>query len=220
LFENIQKKNEYLTRFYNLSLSVHADKVDMSLVKPMKNRNMNNNEESLFKNAIRNMHFKGILANTKSGMESVPTYMDVLLDLYVNNIIDYKILTPSSRFYMRNGRLGSIFSSYYFRASIMNPYLVYSLNKSLLHGTRVFTPTLGWTSYCYGFLDCAEVIEYVGTDVIPDVCKKTKEFAVSRYPTKKVEIYCKPSEELGKSKAFLTKYREHWCKVWLKKSLK
>ena len=214
LFENIQNRNDYLTRFYNLSLMVHADKVDMNAMDAMKNKHMNNNEEIIFKNPIRNMHYRDILKNTKSGMENVPTYMDVLTDLYVHSIIDYKILTPSSRFYIRNGRLGSVFSSYYFRASIMNPYLVYSLNKSVLHGTRIFTPTLGWTSYCYGFLECPNVIEYVGTDVIPGVCAKTASFAKLRYPNKKVDIFCKPSEELARSRAFLNKYREHFDVVF------
>jgi hypothetical protein len=175
---------------------------------------MNNNEESPYKNLIRNMHYKDILQNTKSGIENVPTFFDVLLDLYVNNIIDYKILTPSSRFYIKEGRIGSVFSSYYFRASIMNPYLVYSLNKSVLHGQRIFTPTLGWTSYCYGFLECSEVVEYVGTDVIPSVCKKTLDFAETRYPNKEVKIYCQPSEKLAKSKPFLNKYREHFDTVF------
>jgi len=175
---------------------------------------MNNNEESPFKSIIRNMHYKGILQNTKSGMENVPTFMDVITDLYKHSIIDYKILTPSSRFYIKDGRLGSVFSSFYFRASIMNPYLVYSLNISLLHGKRIFTPTLGWSSYCHGFLECPEVIEYVGTDVIPDVCKKTLDFAKTRYPTKKVDIFCEPSENLGKLKAFLNKYREHFDVVF------
>jgi len=214
LFENINNRNEYLTRFYNLSLSIQADRIDIYPAKPMKNKNMNNNEESPYKNIIRNMHYKDILQNTKSGIENVPTFFDVLLDLYVNNVIDYKILTPSSRFYIKEGRIGSVFSSYYFRASIMNPYLVYSLNKSTLHGKRIFTPTLGWTSYCYGFLECPEVVEYVGTDVIPSVCSKTLDFAKSRYPNKEVKIYCQPSEQLAKSRPFLNKYREHFDTVF------
>jgi len=114
---------------------------------------------------------------------------------------------------MNNGRLGSVFSSYYFRASIMNPYLVYSLNKSVLKGTRIFTPTLGWSSYCYGFLECPEVIEYVGTDVISSVCEKTRELA-TQYHDAKTTIYCKPSEDLFKSKPFMQKYREHFDVVF------
>ena len=81
---------------------------------------------------IRNIHYEDILKNTYSGIENNPTFMKVLYDLYINRIIDYKILTPSAIHYIMDGRIGSVFSSFYFRASIMNPYLVYSLNKSLL----------------------------------------------------------------------------------------
>jgi hypothetical protein len=75
------------------------------------------------------MHYKGILQDTKSGIEGVPTYIDVLKDLYLHSIIDYKLLTPSALHYIRQGRIGSVFSSYYFRASILNPYLIYSLKE-------------------------------------------------------------------------------------------
>ena len=212
LYENIKNRDEYLARFYHLSLRVQPEKVHMS--NPMKNKEFNNNTESTYKNLIRNIHFKDILKNTKSGMENVPTYLDMLFDLYKNLIIDYKILTPSAIHYMNEGRIGSVFSSYYFRASIMNPYLVYSLNKSILHGTKIFTPTLGWSSYCYGFLECPEVLEYVGTDVIPSVCEKTKELAKSLSPKLDTTIYCKPSEDLFKSKAFMNKYKDHFDLVF------
>lgn len=214
LFENIQNRNDYLTRFYNLSLMMREDKLVLSKIPPMKNRHFDNNHESLCKNLIRNIHFKDILQNTKSGIENIPTFIEMLKDLYLKNIIDYKILTPSSLFYMKNGRLGSVFSSYYFRASILNPYLIYSLNHSLLKGTKIFTPTLGWSSYCYGFLECPNVLEYVGTDVIPQVCKKTQELATIVAPEKKTTIYCKPSEDLFKTKEFMNRYREHFDVVF------
>jgi len=214
LFENIKKRNEYLTRFFNLSLRIPEDKVRLNEIPPMKNKDMNNNEEVLCKNLIRNIHMRDILQNTKSGIENNPSFMDMLLDLYTNNIVDYKLLTPSAIFYMNNGRLGSVFSSYYFRASIMNPYLVYSLNHSVLHGTRIFTPTLGWTSYCYGFLECPYVVEYVGTDVIPSVCQKTRKFAKLYAPRIKSDIYCSPSEDLLNKPEFMKKYREHFDVVF------
>jgi hypothetical protein len=215
LFHLIQNRNEYLTRFYNMSLRVQpSNYIIHDSVPPMKNKQMNNNDHPLFKNFIRNIHLLDILQNTKSGIDNVPTYMDVLTDLYLKNIIDYKILTPSSLHYMNEGRLGSVFSSFYFRASIMNPYLVYSLNHSLLKGTRIFTPTLGWTSYCYGFLECPYVVEYVGTDVIPSVCKTTAKFAREHSPNTTVDIYCKPSEQLFKSKVFMDKYKNHFDVVF------
>ena len=129
-----------------------------------------------------------------------------------NNIIDYKLLTPSALLYINKGRIGSVFSSFYFRASIMNPYLVYSLNENLLKGTKIFTPTLGWTSYLFGFLESAMVKEYVGTDVIPDVCSKTQEY--SKQYNKKVKIYCKPSEDLLNLKSFARQYKEHFDVVF------
>jgi hypothetical protein len=212
LFENIQNRNEYLTRFYNLSLDVRPAKLSEELA--MKNKHLDNNAESLYKNLIRNLHYEDILKNTRSGIENNPTYMEMLLDLYKRHIIDYKILTPSARHYMNEGRIGSVFSSYYFRASILNPYLIYSLNHSVLKGTKIFTPTLGWSSYCYGFLECPHVLEYVGTDVIPSVCQKTKQLAKQISPEKQVEIFCKPSEDLYKSKPFMNRYREHFDVVF------
>jgi len=213
LHKHINKRNEYLTRFYNMSLQIKEPKIH-NVLKPMKINELDNNKEPLYKNIIRSMHMLDILQNTKSGIENIPTYMDVLKDLYLKNIIDYKILTPSSLFYMNNGRLGSVFSSYYFRASIMNPYLVYSLNHRLLRGTKIFTPTLGWSSYCYGFMECPTVNEYVGTDVIKSVCDKTCKFARENYKDKLIDIYCKPSEELMNIPKFVKDYREHFDVVF------
>jgi hypothetical protein len=163
----------------------------------MKANEMNNNSLSQYKNVIRNMFYKEILKNTKSGISGVPTYLDVLEDLYKNYIIDYKILTPSSIHYMKEGRIGSVFSSLYFRASIMNPYLVNSLNKSVFRAKRVFTPTLGWCSYFYGFAESG-ITHYVGIDIIPSVCKKAEKMA-EMYPQIKTEIICSPSEKVNPS---------------------
>lgn len=211
LYENICKRDEYLARFYRLSLYVNPDKL-LIQESPMTKNHLNNNTLTVYKNLIRNIHWQDILKNTQSGMENVPTYLNVLEDLYLRNIIDYKILTPSSLHYMKAGRLGSVFSSYYFRASIMNPYLVYSLNMNVLKGTKIFTPTLGWSSYCCGFLQCPFVEEYVGTDVIPSVCMKTRELAAafSECNNAKYEIYCEPSENLAASDRFLSKYKAHF----------
>jgi hypothetical protein len=213
LFDNIQHRDEYLKRFYNMSLRVQETNLHIE-DGAMKNKAMDNNKHPTYKNVIRNLHYKDILKNTKSGIDNVPTYMQVITDFYLHNIIDYKILTPSALFYIQDGRLGSVFSSFYFRASIMNPFLVYSLNHSVLKGTKIFTPTLGWTSYCFGFLECPLVKEYVGTDVITDVCKKTADFAKTQYPDKEVRIFCHPSEDLMKNAGFKKKYREHFDVVF------
>lgn len=212
LYLHIVNNREYLSRFYNTSLSIKENiKFDRE---PMTKYNINNNKFVNFKNIIRNLHLLDILKNTKSGIENNPTFMDVLEDIYNNHIIDYKILTPSALHYIDNGRIGSVYSSFYFRASIMNPYIVYSLNHNVLKGTRIFTPTLGWSSYAYGFMESPNVSEYVGTDVIKDVCSKTRTFLKLNYPLKKHKIYQSPSENLLNNKHFKTNYKEHFDLVF------
>jgi len=213
LLDSIKNRKDYLQRFYNMSLRITDDNNQIhGMIEPMKNNEMDNNKGVVFKNIIRNLHFYDILQKTSSGLENIPTYLNIIDNLYKKNTIDYKILTPSSIHYMQKGRLGSVFSSYYFRASILNPYLIYSLNINLLKGTKIFTPTLGWSSYMVGFLESPDVKQYVGTDVIPDVCKKTEQLS-SRY-SKQIDIYCKPSEDLYKDDLFMKKYRGHFDVVF------
>jgi len=212
LYSHITERDKYLARFYNTSLAVN-DNIHIK-GEPMNKEYMNNNKNVNYKNIIRNIHYEDILQNTYSGIENNPTFMKVLYDLYINRIIDYKILTPSALHYIINGRIGSVFSSFYFRASIMNPYLVYSLNKSLLKGTKVFTPTLGWSSYAYGFMECDEVIEYVGTDVIKNVCTKTRTLLRNNYNGKSFKIFQSPSENLMQNPRFRIKYDNYFDLVF------
>jgi len=217
LYYHIIERNEYLERFYNKSLRPILPLTISET--PMTKTNMNNDILPNYKNIIRNMHMRDILQNTKSGLENLPSFMDVLLLLYKKEVIDYKILTPSARHYTNEGRIGSVFSSFYFRASIMNPYLVFSLCQKILcnkenMNMRVFSPTLGWSSYAYGFLECPMVTEYVATDVIEDVCRKTREFCQQNYSYKKTQIYCEPSENLYKNRAFMKKYAGYFDVVF------
>jgi hypothetical protein len=220
LYEHIIHRDEYLARFYKTSLNVLNEdgKIDLTMNVPaMKMKEMNNDQLVHYKNVIRNMHYLDILKNTKSGIANVPTYMEVLEDMYLHWIIDYKILTPSSLHYLREGRIGSVFSSLFFRASIMSPVIPYSLAHNILRGKSncsIFTPTLGWSSYSYGFLESPLVQEYVGTDVIQGVCKKTKEFAERFYPDKTATIFCSPSEDLMGIKGFSKKYSNYFDLVF------
>jgi hypothetical protein len=211
LYQHIMNRNKYLTSFYNVSLKIpQPPPSSLSLLSidepPMKKSNMNNNKLVKYKNIIRNMFFFEILQNTKSGLV-FPTFLNILDDLYNKHLIDARLLTPSALFYLREGRIGSVFSSFYFRASIMNPYLVFSLNKSVFKGSRIFTPTLGWGSYYYGFAESG-IQKYTGVDVIPSVCNKMKKFAKKYYPTIDSEFVCCPSENLLVDKPFLKKNKE------------
>ena len=210
IYESISKV-DYLTSYYKKSLNPYVLKMKHT---PMPNKAFNNNANVQYKNIIRNMHYDELMEKTTPGVKNTKSFGVMLNDLYKKNIIDYKLLTPSALHYIKQGRIGSVYSSYYFRSSIMNPYLVYSINQSLLKGRRIFTPTLGWSSYCYGFLECDNVTTYVGTDVIPSVCKKTQDFANKNYPSKKTEIYCSPSEDLLKNKLFIKTYTGYFDTIF------
>lgn len=206
----LENKDGYLLNFYNRSLKIE----NKFLYKETPSSVYNNNMLVKYKNLIRNMHMHDILLNTKSGyIQNQRSYLDMAFDLFNKKIIDYQILAPASLFYINKGGFGGVLSSLYFRASIMNPYLVYSLNLTLLKGTKVFTPTLGWTSYMYGLLETQIVREYVGTDVIKDVCDKTREFA-KNYPKITTKIYNKPSESLLNYNYFKKNYKSHFDLVF------
>jgi hypothetical protein len=207
IFENIKHKNEYLIRFYNTSLLYDRKNISIDET-PMKSHHFNNNSLVQYKNIIRNTFFYEILRDTKSGFNN-PSYLEVIDDLYNKYIIHVHLLAPSSLDYIKKGRIGSVFSSLFFRASIMNPYLVFSLNQSIFRAKTVFTPTLGWSSYYYGFAESG-IEEYVGVDVIPNVCSKVSNFAEKFYPHIKTDIYCTPSESLLKNTGFLKKYKKHF----------
>ena len=171
IYEHIQNRNEYLSRFFKTSLEfTEPHEKPMINIKPMSATKLNNNQEIKYKNIIRNMFWLEILKQTKSGFNNVPTFLKVLEDLYLHQIIDYKILTPSAIFYIKEGHIASVFSSFYFRASIMNPYFVFSLAKTVLFSSpvnsshrkyNIFTPTMGWGSYLYGFAETGQIARYV-----------------------------------------------------------
>ena len=204
LYQHILHRDKYLTSFYNVSLKI-PDSMAINDA-PMKRGHLDNNQLVKYKNVIRNMFFTEILKNTKSGL-GFPTFLDVLENLYNKECIDVKLMTPSALFYLKEGRIGSVFSSFYFRASIMNPYLVYSLNRSVLKGTRIFTPTLGWGSYFYGFAESGMISRYVGVDVIPVVCNRLRSFAKKQYPSIDTEFICCPSEDLLHDHSFVKRNR-------------
>ena len=214
LYDHIVTHGEYITRLYDISLKVDVQSI-VGLLKSqeaMRITELNNSTFNQSKSIIRNMFWREIMRETKTDLHT-PTFLSVLEDLYVHGIIHHKILAPTALDYLARGRIGTIFSFYYFRASILNPFVVYSLQKRLFMSKRVFTPTLGWGSYFYGFAE-GGVKEYVGVDVIPNVCKRVSEFAHMYYPDINTHIMCEPSESLLSNKVFLRKYHEYFDTVF------
>ena len=202
----ILNKETYLTNFFNTSLKITKN-TNLNIIK---NISLSNSKNKQYKNIIRNIYFKDILLNTSTDIPNLPSYLTVLFDLFNKHIIDYKLLAPSSIDMIKNKQFSSILSGYYFRASIMNPALVFYISKKILKGKKIFSPTLGWSSYMYGFLSNNNTTEYVGTDVISKVCKNTEKLGHLLFPNKEITIYCSPSENLLTNKKFMNKYKNYF----------
>lgn len=196
----VTDKNKYLTNFYNRSLKPYP----MNIIEI----SVNNDKHSNYKNIIRNIYYKEILLNTKTIQPNIRSFMDVILDLFKHRIIDYKLITPSSLSLITKFKLSNVLAGFYFRSSILNPMIPYSISTHISSPFKVFTPTLGWSSYLFGMLSNSHLKEYVGVDVIKKVCDTTTTLANNRQL--KNNIYCVPSEDLWKDTIFLRKYKAYF----------
>lgn len=192
----VTNRETYLRNFYRQSLKI-SDNTYMENV-PL---TICTRKNSHFKNIIRNMYVRELLLETTCDMSVTKPFLKMLMDLFNHQIIDYKLLTRSAIGLMKKKKFGVMVSGYYFRSSILNPAAIHALSKEYF-GEKVFTPTLGWSSYLYGSLCNKNVKEYVGTDVIEKVCTITQEFATAFFPEKSTTIYCCPSEKLLNDSTF------------------
>jgi hypothetical protein len=79
---------------------------------------------------------------------------------------------------------------------------------------RLFTPVLSWGSYLMAFMH-TQWSHYVGVDVMKTVCDRAQFLfdyyqSISFDPTKKLDLYCQPSESLLHDDAFLDKYQNYF----------
>ncbi len=217
IFINIyNNKNEYLNHFFNNSLKI-MDYSFEELYKKQGNKPLiSNNLKIKAKNLIRNLHFNNILMNTQTDLRNLKPFLKIIYDLFINKTIDYKLITPSILDLIHKYGLNQVMSGIYFRASIMNPYLVFNISKMFIHNpnSKIFTPTLGWSSYLYGFMEDNNVSEYLGIDVINDVCLKSKDYFKEKYPNKKINIICSPSEVVYKNKNIITPLKSYFDLVF------
>lgn len=202
-FYFVENKKNYLESFYNKSLNIDYD-YDLTKIK---NLSLNNSVNLRYKNLIRNIYYDDLLFYTKTDIKGLRPFLEVIMDLFNNRLIDYKLVTPCAISMMKKNIFGSMLSGFYFRSSILNPSVIYTLSKKYLKGSKVFTPTLGWSSYMYGFLSDPKITHYVGTDVLKNVCCNTKKLSKKMFPDKTVDIYCSQSELLGDNKTFMSKYK-------------
>ena len=196
----VTNKNVYLTNIFNRSLKIkELDSLPLCI---------NNNKYTEYKNQVRNLYYKDILYETTTIQPNIRPYLEVIIELFKKHIIDYKLLTPSVIKLIEKGSLSNVLSGLYFRSSIMNPVVPYSLSTINTESFNVLTPTLGWSSYLLGMLHNNNLNKYVGIDVIPKVCNNTKKIALKNNID--VDIYCKPSEDVYKNKIFMKKYSNYF----------
>lgn len=204
---SVTNKENYLVNFYNKNLKIPTD-VSMHGIEP----EFDNNKHPKFKNLVRNLYYSDILSST--GYLKKRSYMKVIIDLFRYHIIDRNMLAPSVLKLMSEGKTSSLLSGMYFRASIMNPFLVYSISQALGNPNKVLTPCLGWSSYLLGFMENPALEQYVGIDVIKKVCRTTEQLAERIRPDVDTEIYCTPSEDLYRDRVFMKTYKRNFDAVF------
>jgi hypothetical protein len=191
-------KTSYLTNLYNRNLKIKDTVSPLPLC-------VDNKKFTEHKNVVRSLYYKEIMQETGTSQPNLRPYLDVLIDLIKHHILDYKLLTPTGIDMIQKNQISSLLSGFYFRASIMNPIVPYSLSKLYDYKFKVLTPTLGWSSYLLGMLNNEYLDTYIGIDVIKKVCSNTKKIA-DKHKIQN-DIYCQPSEDLYHNSKFMTKYK-------------
>ena len=125
LYHFIYYKTKYLTKFYKDNLKITRDNTDFDTA--FYKSEISNRRNKKYKNIVKNHYYNDILLETKSVYSNSPSFMYVIKDLFNNLIIDYKIVTPSTLANLEKNNLPAMLSGLYFRASVMNPYLVFML---------------------------------------------------------------------------------------------
>ena len=127
LYHFIYYKTKYLTQFYKDNFLITRDNTDFDTA--FYKSEISNRRNKKYKNIVKNHYYNDILFETKSVNSNSPSFMYVIKDLFNNLIIDYKIVTPSTLANLEKNKLPAMLSGLYFRASVMNPYLVFLLAK-------------------------------------------------------------------------------------------
>lgn len=104
------------------------------------------------------------------------------------------------------------------RASIFNPATYRGILDTIFTGETLFAPVMGWNAYQLGFYN-SKFTNFIATDVIPDVVqngsllheeyKKYQDDSIFVLPTKNVDLYLCPSEQLAAKHNFSEKYADN-----------
>ena len=179
---------------------------------------------------VRNLFYLEILHLTKvtNTIKSRVSFWETIDNLYNKLQLEDRFFAPSSiGLFLRKkivhgiqetnyNNLFYLIQQYQPKASILNPYAINWIFKNIFSNSKtIFTPVLSWGSYLIAFMH-TDWTHYVGVDVIPSVCEKTKFLAKyyynldSQFRDKKVEILCQPSEALLNNHNFLQKFANYF----------
>mgnify|MGYP005633530159 FL=1 len=202
LIKKDHKNSFFLLKNFIDNITIHHDFFTPATIQDMKDCIYNQHKEMDHVNCrdiIENQQPAATLTKFLSAKETV-------------DIIDMEINKKRRKIFFTGLRLMG------HKASTFNPYTAYYIFSRILKSKNIFTPTLGWNSYLVGALNCNNVKEYVGVDVIKSVVDKSS-LIVSKFKNHqktdiKTKFYCCPSEMLDKHYKFSKVYEKHFDTVF------
>lgn len=192
---------------------------------------------------VRNLNYLDILHNTEvtNTCKCKTSFWQTLINVYNKFELEDRFFAPSSiGLFLRKKKSDMnginynnffyLFQQYQPKASILNPYTINWILKNKFAGKKLLTPVLSWVSYLIAFMH-SNWEHYVGVDVMPTVCEKAQ-FLFDHYKkeilpkltcnqkirqieSKKLDIYCQPSESLLYDKNFIDKYDNYFDAIIL-----
>lgn len=193
---------------------------------------------------IRNLFYLELLDLTKvtNTVKSRVSFWRSIVNMYNKLELEDRFFAPSSiDLFLRDkgtkreqlsgikeinhNNLFYLFQAYQPKASIFNPYAIKWTMENIIAKElgrapeTIFTPVLSWACYLSAFMHIPSYKHYVGVDVMPSVCQKTRFLAdwyhqqSAQFKDKKVDIICTPSELLLENKEFLSTYSEYFDTV-------
>lgn len=156
------------------------------------------------KRYIRNLHYQDLLENTNitTSIPNKTPFLKCWKKLFENLELDDRYFTPSVlSLLLKKEPIHYFFQQYQPKASIINPYVIYYLLEhyypKILNNNNqtktLLTPVLSWSSYAYAYNQSKYWTNYIGIDVMKNVCDKTN--FILQNSNKNYKIYCHPSEK-------------------------
>ena len=170
---------------------------------------------------IRNVYHLELLRDTRvtNTCKSDVSFWQTLLNAYNNLILPDRLLAPSSLgLLFRESNYPINYQNFFYmlqqyqpKASIINPYVIAWIMRELVGpGQVLFTPVLSWSAYLLAYMFVPDWNHYIGVDVIPEVCCKSRALFehYCQDPSKTIDIRCCPSESLATDQQFLDRYSQ------------